>query len=138
MGIIFLFSSKYFSAGNTSTVLYEWIHALFKSFSRQDFWTIHTYIRKSAHIMAYAVLAYFTLVAQLKSFYIFRFKVPKKFFFYAFTFCFSVAVLDEYNQSQISVRTGTYKDIIFDMIGVLLILIFVHFKTMHRQCKIFI
>lgn len=135
VGIIFLFSSKYFSAGNTSTFLYELIHTLFRSFSREKFWMIHAYIRKSAHVMAYAVLAYLSYVALLKSFYICRSKLPGKFFIYVFVFCLSIAILDEYNQSHIQVRTGSYKDILIDMTGVALMLGFIFLKTRHRPYK---
>lgn len=137
VGVIFLFSSQYFSAGNTSTVLYELIHALFRSFSREKFWAIHTYIRKSAHVMAYAVLAYLSFVALLKSFYVCRLKLPIKFFVYVFLFCLSIAILDEYHQSHVSVRTGTYRDTLIDMVGVVLVLAFVFLKTRHRSYKVF-
>ncbi|HMQ11475.1 MAG TPA: VanZ family protein [Oligoflexia bacterium] len=129
VGIIFMFSSQYFSAGNTSTVLYRWIHAFFQSFSREHFWSMHFYIRKFAHVFAYAVLTYFSFVALFKNFYIFKIKPKIRSFICVFIFCLSIAILDEYNQSHIAARTGTYKDILIDMIGVVSVQLFVLIKT---------
>jgi len=118
--IIFFFSSKHFSAQNTNHVLHDILNYLIPSLSAQHFYSIHGFIRKSAHVFAYAMLSFFASVAIFKTFLIYK-KWTLKFSIFVLIFTLTIAFLDEYNQSKIASRTGTIKDIFFDFSGALLV-----------------
>ena len=77
--------------------------------------TIHPYIRKAAHVTEYFLLAMGVCLPM----YVYRIRG------FALTFlgmviCVAYAALDEYHQTFVSGRCGTYKDVLIDSIGIIL------------------
>lgn len=74
----------------------------------------HGYIRKAAHFVEYAILAFFASRAFWTSS---RSFVQKYWQIFAFAFAAAVASFDEYNQSFNAQRTGTVYDVMIDCAG---------------------
>lgn len=76
---------------------------------------IHPYVRKSAHVMEY-----FLLAASISfPLYVYRIR-GFALTLLAGAFCIGFACLDEYHQSFVSGRVGTIHDVYIDSIGILL------------------
>ncbi|MCY6484389.1 VanZ family protein [Clostridium aestuarii] len=73
---------------------------------------LNALVRKNAHFMEYLILAIFISI----TFFSFKFK-GKKALIYIFFICLFLAVLDEFNQSFVSGRSSTVKDIVIDFSG---------------------
>jgi VanZ family protein len=71
-------------------------------------------VRKTAHVVEYAVLAFFAARAAVLSIR------PTAAMAVAFVVALGVAALDEWNQSRIPSRTGTPRDVALDLGGALL------------------
>ena len=74
---------------------------------------IHPYVRKAAHMTEYFLLA----VCVGLPLYVYRIRGFKLMFLTALI-CVSYAALDEYHQTLVFGRYGTYKDVLIDSIGV--------------------
>ncbi len=87
-----------------------------------DWWEF--IIRKIAHMFEYGVLTYliFRILSQTEKRHL------NWNLFWSFVFTIMYAISDEYHQSFIAGRTGTYRDVIIDSVGgiVALWLIYLH------------
>jgi len=95
-GIIFSFSSM---AINKET-----------EFSWLDF-----IVKKTAHVVEYAILYWLTFRAFSEKGKI----IQKKYFLIPFLLCFIYAMSDEWHQTFVAGREGTLRDVGFDTIGAL-------------------
>jgi VanZ family protein len=114
LGLIVMESSDTFSAEHTSRFLYPLFHFLFK-LDLLHFDVFHHYLRKTGHVVGYFMLSLFLFGswrATLRS--------PSgprwapgwagiAFFMSAF-----VASMDEWHQSYLPSRTGTWHDVVLD------------------------
>lgn len=85
------------------------------------------YIRKFAH-----VFEYFVLVILAYNY----FKNNNKYkYLYSLLLCFIYACSDEIHQLFVSGRAGLFQDVLIDMIGVLLFLIFMFIKNKYASTR---
>lgn len=75
---------------------------------------IHFYVRKTAHVTEYFILA----MAIAFPLYVYKVR-GLALVFLATIFCVGFAGLDEYHQSFVAGRGATYKDVCIDSIGIL-------------------
>ncbi len=81
----------------------------------------HAYIRKSAHLFEYAVLAFFASRAFWSS----GKEILRKYWYlFAFVLVLIIAIIDETNQSFNPARTSSIYDVLIDCIGGILIISF--------------
>ena len=112
--VIAMESSAYFSAHNTSRILYPLLHFLF-GLSRANFEPIHFYIRKGGHVFGYGLLSVLLFRAWRET--LPALGNPNWTFRWANISVLGtalVASLDEWHQSYIPSRTGTVRDVILD------------------------
>lgn len=120
IGIIFYLSSSGASMSNTSRFIRPLLEFLFPNTLEATLTIYHGYIRKLAHPTVYAVLAflaarsYFTSSIQI---------IRKNWFIISLITVFTVASLDELNQSFNPLRTGTFYDVLLDSAGGLIMLL---------------
>jgi VanZ family protein len=112
--VIAIESTAYLSATNTSRILFPVLHFLFKlNHARFEIW--HFYIRKSGHVIGYGLLSILlfrawkeTLPAPGNPRWIQRWATI------AVLGTALVASLDEWHQSFLPSRTGTWHDVVLD------------------------
>ena len=132
IGVIFFLSSGQASMSNTSRFIGPLLKFLFPDFSAELLIVYHNFIRKFAHFAEYAVLAFFAYQA-------FSFS-PQKFlrrfwFPVSLLLVFTVASLDEFNQSFNASRTGAFRDVLLDTFGGLTMLAILFLFTKYRKNK---
>lgn len=93
----------------------------------------HGYIRKFAHFAEYAVLAFFAFRAFSSSSNKF---LQKYRFFVSLILVFSIALLDEFNQSFLTSRTSSFRDVLLDTFGGLTILTLLYFWKSGKDNKV--
>ncbi|MCS6874722.1 MAG: VanZ family protein [Pyrinomonadaceae bacterium] len=127
MVIIFLLSSNLGSMSNTSRFIRPLLEFLFPNASEETLQLYHGYIRKFAHIIEYAILA----VLASRAFILSSLNLIRKYWFaVAFILVVIVAIADEINQSFITSRTSSPKDVFIDCVGGLVaILVFYILKN---------
>lgn len=104
---------------NTSRFIRPFLEFLFPNTPEETLTIYHGYIRKMAHPTVYAILAFFAARAFSASFIkILR----KRWFVISLLIVFTVAALDELNQSFIASRTGNFRDVLLDTAGGLIML----------------
>lgn len=107
---------------NTSRFIGPLLRFLFPGSSEELLVTFHAFIRKFAHFAEYAALAFFASRA-------FRFSnksLLKNFWFpLSLLLVFTIAALDEINQSFLSSRTSSFYDVLLDAAGGLTMLAFI-------------
>ncbi len=112
------FSTDLFSSEHTGNILRKIIHAVYGPISFQQFQAIHFLVRKAAHFASYGLLgvcAFYSLRATLPA--------PKRWTFRWSTLALALtllaASLDEFHQSFVSSRTGSFHDVLLDLMGAL-------------------
>lgn len=125
-------SSDMFSASHTGRYLYPFLTWLFGPLDpvRYEFW--HGFARKSGHVFGYGILCYLYFRAW-------RATLPQdwprwsvKWGVLAWLFTAIVASLDEWHQSYIPSRTGTWHDVLLDSTAALIALILIRFWIARR------
>src|SRR5215210_2830658 len=132
IGVIFFLSSKQGSMSETSIFIRLILLFLFPNAPEETLVIYHGYIRKFAHFAEYAALAFLAFRAFSSSSNIF---LQKYRFFVSFILVFSIASLDEFNQSFIASRTSSFWDVLLDTAGGLTVLIFVYFIKIRYNAK---
>ncbi len=79
-------------------------------------------VRKAAHITEYALLTFFGFVFL----YCRRIK-GRLVFAVTFLFCMAIAVTDEIHQRFVDGRSGTFRDVLIDSLGMLIVLLIIYF-----------
>lgn len=108
IGGIFYMSSGAGSFEHTSRFIGPLLNFLFPDAPPETIAAYHAFIRKCAHFVAYAILAFLAFRA---------FAGRARWPFIALAIVLIVAVLDELNQSYNSSRTGTIADVVLDLAG---------------------
>ena len=128
--LIAIESTALLSAHNTSRILYPILHFLFGlDWDQFDVW--HFYIRKSGHVVGYAMLSWLLFRAwraTLPAAASVRWKL--RWARIAILGTALVATLDEWHQSFIPSRTGRWQDVVLDTSAGIAaqILIFLYWK----------
>jgi VanZ family protein len=114
--IIAFESTDLFSSEHTGSMLYSLLTRLFGKINFYNFLLFHHYLRKTGHVVGYGVLA----VLQLRGW---RATLDQDYRRLGRTALLSwlgtvfVASMDEWHQSYIPSRTGTWKDAVLDSIA---------------------
>lgn len=114
--VIASFSTDLFSASHTGSILWRILRAIYPGISLHTFRTIHFFVRKSAHFCTYGLLSVF-------AFFSWRGTLPRpsrwsmRWCALALALTFLAASLDEFHQTFIPSRTGTFHDVVLDMAG---------------------
>jgi len=123
LGVLYMESTAMMGADRTSGHLHSWMHAMTGSSSGLDrHWPmIHHLIRKTGHFLGYGVLSLAWLRGMLLSLRqcggwtkwngAWRIQTA------AVAATFSVAALDEFHQTFLPNRTGTFRDVLLDTAG---------------------
>ncbi|HEX8286371.1 MAG TPA: VanZ family protein [Pyrinomonadaceae bacterium] len=121
IGVIFLFSSNQGSMTKTSSFVRPLLEFLFPGISEETLTIYHSYIRKTAHFVEYAVLGLWSSRAFWSS----TIEILRRFWWLAaFILVFLTASADEYNQSFNPARTSSIYDVFIDLSGGLTMIIF--------------
>jgi VanZ family protein len=113
VGIIFLLSSPEGSMQQTSRFLRPLLQFIFPAADEATLQIYHGYIRKSAHVTEYAILA----ILAARAFSAAKPLLRSFWFVWAIGLVISVASLDEFNQSFEPSRTSTPWDVALDVAG---------------------
>lgn len=113
MALIYLFSTSAFSEEDTASLLLPILRTLFPEVSPENLSKIHFFIRKMSHFIEFAILSLLWL-RTLRGEWEGRIY---PLFLIAFLLSTIYAVLDEFHQSFVNVRTASYLDILIDSLG---------------------
>lgn len=127
VGVIFFASSTAGSMNHTSRFIRPFLEWLFPNTSAEMITIYHGYIRKAAHFVEYAILAFFASRAFWSSS---KQWLQRNWIIPAFLFPAIVASVDEFNQSFNSQRTGTIYDVLIDCAGAAAMIVFL--KSIRR------
>ncbi|HYP02303.1 MAG TPA: VanZ family protein [Pyrinomonadaceae bacterium] len=131
VALIFFASTGAMSASNTSRIIAPLFRWLFPNITEAQLLFVHFSVRKSAHFTEYAILALLAARAFIPST---RQFLHRRWFIAALALVVTVALLDEYNQSFNTARTGTIWDSLIDISGGLIALIvFSLWRTRRRR-----
>lgn len=131
MVLISLASTSEFSAANTSRFVRPLLIWLFPDISPERIREVHFLVRKAAHLTEYAILAWLAARAFIASSHEF---LRKRWFLIALLLIMIHALMDEYHQSFVPLRTGSIWDSIIDIAGGLLALVgFAYFYQRARK-----
>lgn len=123
--VIAIESTAWLSAHNTSRILYPILHFLFGlDWAHFDIW--HFYIRKSGHVVGYAILSSLLFRAWKATWPAVR-NWRLRWAGTAMLGTILVASLDEWHQSFIPSRTGRWQDVVIDTCGALAAQIIIFF-----------
>lgn len=127
IGVIFFLSSGQASMSNTSRVIRPILEWLLPAVSEETIAFLLILIRKAAHPTVYALLGFFAARAFSSSGKTLH---GKYWFLISLVLVFSVASIDETNQSLISSRTGSFYDVLLDTAGGLTaLLLYLFYKS---------
>ncbi|HTY54819.1 MAG TPA: VanZ family protein, partial [Candidatus Binataceae bacterium] len=105
---IFMLSTSFFSAANTSRIIVPILHWLLPAASHRTIETLHMVVRKMAHITEYAVLFLLLVRGPMRG----RPAI-------ALAICLAYAFLDEGHQIFVPSRTPALHDVALDFSGAL-------------------
>lgn len=114
IGVIFIASSSQGAMSNTSRFIRPLLEWLFPNAPEEILIIYHSYIRKSAHFIEYAILAFWASRAFWSSS---KEILQKNWTVWAFWVVVITASIDEINQSFNVARTGSFYDVLLDVAG---------------------
>jgi VanZ family protein len=126
IGLIAFESTDLFSARNTGSVLYALWTRLFGEVDLYDFLVFHHYLRKTGHVVGYGMLSLLLLRGWRATFG----QGPALLWRTALLSWLGtafVASMDEWHQSFIPSRTGTWRDAVLDSMAGLVFLLVAYF-----------
>jgi len=130
IGIVFFLSSGQGSTTRTSPLIRPLLEFIFSGAAEETLIIYQGYIRKFAHFAEYAALTFFASRAFWKS----AIRLLRKFWqLAAFVLVFTIAAIDEYNQSFNSLRTGSIYDVLIDLSGGLVMIFILTISQKNRQ-----
>ena len=132
MGFISFASTGSFSAGNTSRIIGPLVLWLFPDTTPESMVAIHAVTRKIAHLLEYALLAILAARAFRGSP---REGLRDRWFLASLALIVVYALLDEYHQSFVPSRTGSFYDSLIDMTGGLAALVIVRRRSWFRRAS---
>ena len=126
IGIIRIESTDIFSSEHTGNMLYALLTHLFGNINLYHFLIFHHFLRKTGHFVGYGMLGLFLLRGWRATFGQERLMLWRTALLSWLGTAF-VAAMDEWHQSFIPSRTGTWKDAVLDSVGGLLFLLVAYF-----------
>ena len=130
IAFIFFASTADFSASNTSRIIGPVLRWIFPDISDEQLALAHVIARKVAHFGEYALLGWLAARAFSSSS---RRTLRVRWFLFSLLLVIVSALLDEYHQSFVPVRTGSMYDSLLDMCGGLTALLL--YSLWHRRKK---
>jgi len=126
--MIFIFpTNESLSSQNTSQIIIPVLEWLLPYAGQATIDTLHTVIRKFAHFFSYALLAFLLLRAFRGNKRAWRFQWAV----YAGLIAIGYGLLDEYAQTFIQSRTGSFYDWLIDSSGVIVMMGIILVKNKH-------
>ncbi len=122
---VLLFSAQ---PESSATNMNSWLHRFLPNLSRSEIRDVVFLLRKATHVAAYGVAALLFFYAVIGTRWLRRFP-----FFWAGVFAFATAGLDEWYQSTLPHRTGTFSDVLIDGIGIVGMLAALYFVDIRRK-----
>lgn len=114
MLLIFTASTDLMSAEHTSRFIGPFLHWLIPQISTATLLTVHFFVRKTAHVTEYAILAALLWRALRGSF---QTTASKMLALAAFVIAATFAASDEFHQSFVASRTASPHDVMIDACG---------------------
>jgi len=126
VGLIALESTDSFSSEHTSSVLYSLLTHLFGHIDYYKFLAFHHYLRKTGHVVGYGILGLLLLRGWRATFghaqaFLWRTSLL------SWLGTAFVAAMDEWHQSYIPSRTGTWRDAVLDSVAGFVFLLVAYF-----------
>jgi VanZ family protein len=115
-------STDFFSAANTGSMLYMLLTRLFGHIRYYEFEIFHHYLRKAGHCVGYGMLSVLLLRGWRATLDHDNSQLGRTAIFSWLGTVF-VATMDEWHQSYIPSRTGTWKDVVLDSFAGLVFLL---------------
>jgi VanZ family protein len=115
-------STDFFSSANTGSMLYMVLTRLFGHIKLHDFLVFHHYLRKTGHFVGYGMLSVLLLRGWRATLDHDNSQLGRTTIFSWLGTVF-VATMDEWHQSYIPSRTGTWKDVVLDSFAGLVFLL---------------
>lgn len=136
LAVIALESTNLGSAEHTGRILYPLLHYLF-GMSPQRFEIVHMVLRKTGHFVGYATLSILLFRSWRGTFPRLSTRWCLQWATLAFVCTALVASLDEFHQSFLPSRTGTFRDVVLDSTAALVaqIVIFVILRRSERASE---
>jgi VanZ family protein len=131
VGLIAIESTDYFSAQNTSSMLYGLLTHLFGPINLYDFLIFHHYLRKTGHVAGYGMLGLLMLRGWRATLDRDHTRLGRTALL-AWLGTVFVAAMDEWHQSYIPSRTGTWRDAALDSVAGLVFLLAAYFWIRRR------
>jgi VanZ family protein len=136
LGLIVFESSNLASSANTARLLYPLLHFLL-GMDLAHFAVWHSYIRKTGHFVGYFTLSLLLFRAWRATIPLAGRRWSIKWSRIAFLMTSLVAALDEWHQSYLPSRTGTFHDVVLDssagLIAQIVLFAFLHASWRHHQ-----
>jgi VanZ family protein len=126
IGVILFASTGTASMSQTSRFVRPLLEFLFPNSPEELLISYHAAIRKLAHFIEYAILAFWAARAFRGSS---RPRLEKYWFVFALLLVVTVAAIDETNQSFLASRTGSVYDVLLDTCGGLAMIAAIGFYT---------
>jgi VanZ family protein len=126
VGIITIESTDFFSSRNTGSVLYTLLTHLFGNLDFYKFEIFHHYLRKTGHVVGYGMLGLLLLRGWRATLDQDHTQLGRTAILSWLGTAF-VASMDEWHQSYIPSRTGTWKDAVLDSVAGLVFLLVAYF-----------
>jgi len=126
IGLIAFESTDFFSAQHTGRMLYTALTSLFGDINFYKFLVFHHYLRKTGHVIGYGMLSLLLLRGWHSTLVhndVWSWRVA----LLAWLGTVLVAAMDEWHQSFIPSRTGTWRDAVLDSIAGLVFLLVAYF-----------
>jgi VanZ family protein len=127
IGIIAFESTDFFSSEHTGGMLYGLLTHLFGLIDFHKFNVFHHYLRKTGHVIGYGMLSLLLLRGWWATFGRTRALLWRTSLLSWLGTVF-VASMDEWHQSYIPSRTGTWKDAVLDSVAGLVFLLVAYFR----------
>jgi VanZ family protein len=132
IGIITFESTDYFSSASTGSMLYTLLTHLFGRINLYDFLIFHHYLRKTGHVIGYGMLSLLMLRGWRATFGQTR-ELLWRTSLLSWLGTALVASLDEWHQSYIPSRTGTWHDAVLDSVAALAFLLAAYYWLRRPQ-----
>jgi VanZ family protein len=135
IGVIFFMSSPEASFSQTSRIIGPLLNFFFPEMPEATKTIVHGYVRKTAHVTEYAVLAFLAVRAFSGSASYFP---QKRRYVFTLLLVAIVASLDEFNQSFEASRTSSIWDVALDISGGLImvaVLWILHSRKTNAQAR---
>ena len=116
IGLIALESTDVFSSQNTGSMLYALLTRLLGQINFNDFIVFHHYLRKAGHCVGYGMLSVLLLRGWRATLDRDNSQLGRTAIFSWLGTVF-VATMDEWHQSYIPSRTGTWRDVVLDSVA---------------------